>query len=160
MNTAMPWAECVAVADGTIIAVGDFTDMEAFFKTRAMTYQINDTFINDVIYPGFIEAHMHAQQSGLYNMNYAYVGYFDRHTADGEVSKGCHTPDEIIAKLREVFAKNAGKYDDQHWAERLWHRPADFRRRQAGKYQQQVAGPGFQYDPHLPEPCFRTFDDC
>lgn len=44
MNTAMPWAECVAVADGTIIAVGDFTDMEAFFKTRAMTYQINDTF--------------------------------------------------------------------------------------------------------------------
>ncbi|WP_177567278.1 amidohydrolase [uncultured Phascolarctobacterium sp.] len=115
MNTAMPWAECVAVADGTIIAVGDFTDMEAFFKTRAMTYQINDTFINDVIYPGFIEAHMHAQQSGLYNMNYAYVGYFDRHTADGEVSKGCHTPDEIIAKLREVFAKNAGKYDDQHW---------------------------------------------
>ena len=69
MNPQMPWAECVAVAGGTIIAVGDFIDMEAYFKAHAASYQINDTFINNVIYPGFIEAHMHAQQSGLYNMN-------------------------------------------------------------------------------------------
>ena len=101
MNPQMPWAECVAVAGGTIIAVGDFIDMEAYFKAHAASYQINDTFINNVIYPGFIEAHMHAQQSGLYNMNYVYIGYFDRHTADGEISRGCKTPDEIIAKLRE-----------------------------------------------------------
>lgn len=32
MNEQMPWAECVAVSDGTIIAVGDFHDMEAFFQ--------------------------------------------------------------------------------------------------------------------------------
>lgn len=115
MNEQMPWAECVAVADGTIIAVGDFHDMEAFFKTHGITYQINDSFINDVIYPGFIEAHMHAQLSGLYNMHYAYIGYFDRHTADGKISKGCKTTDEIIAKLRDVLAKNADNYDDEHW---------------------------------------------
>lgn len=115
MNKQMPWAECVAVADGTIIAVGDFHDMEAFFKTHGIHYQINDSFINDVIYPGFIEAHMHAQLSGLYNMHYAYIGYFDRHTADGEISRGCKTTDEIIAKLRDVLAKNADHYDDEHW---------------------------------------------
>ena len=115
MNPQMPWAECVAVAGGTIIAVGDFIDMEAYFKAHAASYQINDTFINNVIYPGFIEAHMHAQQSGLYNMNYVYIGYFDRHTADGEISRGCKTPDEIIAKLREVIEKNPGKYNDQNW---------------------------------------------
>lgn len=68
MNPQMPWAECVAVVGGTII-IGDFIDMEAYFKAHAASYQINDTFINNVIYPGFIEAHMHAQQSGLYNMN-------------------------------------------------------------------------------------------
>ena len=67
------------------------------------------------MYPGFIEAHMHAQQSGLYNMNYAYVGYFDRHTADGEISRGCRTPEAIIEKLSEIVAKNPGKYNDQHW---------------------------------------------
>ena len=89
--------------------------MEAYFKAHAASYQINDTFINNVIYPGFIEAHMHAQQSGLYNMNYVYIGYFDRHTADGEISRGCKTPDEIIAKLREVIEKNPGKYNDQNW---------------------------------------------
>ena len=115
MNPQMPWAECVAVAGGTVIAVGDFIDMEAYFKAHAASYQINDTFINNVIYPGFIEAHMHAQQSGLYNMNYVYIGYFDRHTADGEISRGCKTPDEIIAKLREVIEKNPGKYNDQNW---------------------------------------------
>lgn len=115
MNPQMPWAECVAVAGGTIIAVGDFIDMEAYFKAHAASYQINDTFINNVIYPGFIEAHMHAQQSGLYNMNYVYIGYFDRHTAEGEISRGCKTPDEIIAKLREVIEKNPGKYNDQNW---------------------------------------------
>ncbi|MFQ9523223.1 MAG: hypothetical protein ACLR2G_06680 [Phascolarctobacterium faecium] len=32
MNPQMPWAECVAVAGGTIIAVGDFIDMEAYLK--------------------------------------------------------------------------------------------------------------------------------
>lgn len=80
--------------------------MEAYFKAHAAYYQINDTFINNVIYPGFIEAHMHAQQSGLYNMNYVYIGYFDRHTADGEHFQRPQTPDEIIAKLREVIEKN------------------------------------------------------
>ena len=34
MNPQMPWAECVAVAGGTIIAVGDFIDMEAYFKEK------------------------------------------------------------------------------------------------------------------------------
>ena len=115
MNEQMPWAECVAVADGIIIAVGDFIDVEAFCRANGITYQINDTFINNVMYPGFIEAHMHAQQSGLYNMNYAYVGYFDRHTADGEISRGCRTPEAIIEKLSEIVAKNPGKYNDQHW---------------------------------------------
>ena len=156
MNPQMPWAECVAVAGGTIIAVGDFIDMEAYFKAHAASYQINDTFINNVIYPGFIEAHMHAQQSGLYNMNYVYIGYFDRHTADGEISRGCKTPDEIIAKLREVIEKNPGKSE---LAQYLWYRSADLGRRQAGKHQQQMARPGFQHCTHLPEPCFRPFDD-
>lgn len=41
MNPQMPWAECVAVAGGTIIAVGDFIDMEAYFKAHAASYQIN-----------------------------------------------------------------------------------------------------------------------
>lgn len=48
-------------------------------------------------------------------MNYVYIGYFDRHTAEGEISRGCKTPDEIIAKLREVIEKNPGKYNDQNW---------------------------------------------
>ena len=38
MNPQMPWAECVAVAGGTIIAVGDFIDMEAYFKAHAAYY--------------------------------------------------------------------------------------------------------------------------
>lgn len=115
MAQDMPEAQAVAVQDDQIVAVGCLDDMQIYFDRNKIDYTIDKTFVDNVIYPGFIEAHMHAQLSGIYNMSHIFLGYFDRSTADGGISKGCQSPEEIIVKLQKVLADNPGKYNDQQW---------------------------------------------
>lgn len=114
MNDRLPQAQAVAVVQGTIAAVGPWREMQQYLGRAGVRYEVDDAFAGAYLLPGFIEAHMHAQHSGV-SMNHVYVGYFDRHDPAGGIVKGCRSVEEIVARLREAYHKNAGRYDDRYW---------------------------------------------
>lgn len=114
MSDVIKEAEAVAVENGKIIAVGSLNQVIKMLDAKGYTYEINNDFKDNVILPGFIEAHMHCQYAGV-NYSHVYVGYFDCHSPSGEVIKGCKTVDEIIGRLKEAYESNKDKYDDNQW---------------------------------------------
>lgn len=57
MSRANPRAEAVAVRDGMILEAGRIADMEPWLNTGEV--QIDDRFADKVIFPGFIDPHLH-----------------------------------------------------------------------------------------------------
>ena len=57
METAIPEATAVAVADGRILAVGDLESLKPWTDGRKVTY--DSTFENKIVLPGFIDPHVH-----------------------------------------------------------------------------------------------------
>lgn len=102
MNPQQPYATAVAVQDGKILSVGDLEAMQPWLQRYAHT--IDDRFSDAVILPGFIEAHMHPQITGLL-WKKLYVGYFDRISPDGIFCKGLKTKQEVIAALKDAVAQ-------------------------------------------------------
>lgn len=107
-------AEAVAVFDGKILAVGLQKEVEEALRVRGLTYELDKRFQEQIILPGFIEAHMHVQYAGV-NLNHVYVGYFDRYSPEGQLIKGCTTIEDILARLKETYEANPDKYDDKNW---------------------------------------------
>lgn len=115
MNDRLPEAEAVAVdSGGRIVAVGSWKELRQYFERNGARYAVNDAFAEACLLPGFIEAHMHAQHSGV-TMNHVYVGYFDRHGPDGGIVKGCRSVEEILARLKEAYHKNPARFSDRCW---------------------------------------------
>lgn len=114
MSNVIKTAEAVAVENGKIIAIGSLNQVKKMLEAKGCKYELNDKFKENVILPGFIEAHMHCQYAGV-NYNHVYVGYFDCHSPNGEVIKGCKTIDEIIDRLKKVYEEGKDNYDDEHW---------------------------------------------
>jgi len=67
-------------------------------------FEIDRRFQNAVIVPGFIEAHMHPQFTGVLWQG-VYVGRFDRTSPDGTPIKGLETKAAVIERLRNAAAK-------------------------------------------------------
>ncbi|MEF9952552.1 MAG: amidohydrolase [Clostridium sp.] len=107
-------AEAVAVRNREILAVGSLSQITSVLNAKGLQYEINDSFKDNVILPGFIEAHMHCQYTGA-NLNHIYAGYFDRHSPEGELIKGCTNIDQIITRLKETLESNKDKYNDNTW---------------------------------------------
>jgi len=97
MDPNRPTATAVAVENGHILAVGSLAEVQASLGGRDA--QIDPTFANQVILPGFVEAHCHIQQYGVF-ARVPYVGYFDRPTPDGGTQQGLRSLDDVIARLR------------------------------------------------------------
>jgi hypothetical protein len=75
MDAIQPEATAVAVkSDGRIFSLGALADMQSWMK--AGSYTVDNTFANDVITPGMIEAHCHWTMLAVFMQN-PYVGYFD-----------------------------------------------------------------------------------
>lgn len=112
MNPQQPTANAVAVQNNKILAVGDIESMQSWFDRYA--HIVDDRFANAVLLPGFIEAHMHPQITGLL-WKKTYVGYFDRMSPDGVFHKGLKTKKEVLDKLREVVAQKKETGDTKPW---------------------------------------------
>lgn len=97
MNPQQPYASAVAVRDGKILSVGDVTSMQAWLSRY--DHEPDDRFAESIILPGFIEAHMHPQITGLL-WRRTYVGYFDRTDPDGNLHKGLKTKQDVLAALK------------------------------------------------------------
>jgi predicted amidohydrolase YtcJ len=102
MDPQRPLASAVAVCDGKILSIGESQEIQEqmISYNRGIKYNINRTFEDKIILPGFIEAHMHTQMEGLF-WQHVYIGYYDRVTPAGTLSEGCKTKQEIIKKLTE-----------------------------------------------------------
>jgi hypothetical protein len=92
LDPGTPAAEAVAVMNGKILGVGTLDEVRGWITNQE--FEIDRRFQDAVIVPGFIEAHMHPQFTGVLWQG-VYVGRFDRAAPDGTPIKGL----EPISKL-------------------------------------------------------------
>lgn len=72
MEPSLPVAEAVAVRDGLIVEVGSLETMQPWLDR--VPHHIDDTFREHVIFPGFIDPHLHPSMAAiLLNMHFATV---------------------------------------------------------------------------------------
>ncbi len=95
MNPSLPEATAVAVRDGRILAVGNLSDLRGWGA-----FDLDDTFRDKVLMPGFVEAHSHVLAGALWD--FVYTGYFDRRDPDGKLWNGCKSIAAVLARLREA----------------------------------------------------------
>jgi predicted amidohydrolase YtcJ len=98
MNPANPQGTHVAVRDGLILGVGCLDEVSGWGD-----YELDDTFKDYVLVPGFVEAHAHIMAAGI--MQLPYVGFFDRKLADGTTAPGIRSYDELLTILKEEDQK-------------------------------------------------------
>jgi predicted amidohydrolase YtcJ len=97
MNPSNPEATHVAVRDGRILGAGSLEDLTGWGE-----YDLDDTFQDKVLVPGFVEAHAHVLEGVC--AQFPYVGYFDRRAVDGTVNAGLNSRPALIARLKELDA--------------------------------------------------------
>ena len=99
MDRARPEVEAVAVLDGKILSAGNLKSMKPWLDQ--FEHEVDETFKDKVIAPGFIDPHVHNLISGIQIMQ-NYVGYFDLDNKDGGIAKGFRTREAAIARLVEI----------------------------------------------------------
>lgn len=97
MNPSNPLGTHVAVRDGQILGVGSLEEVAVWGD-----YQLDETFVDHVIAPGFVEAHAHVMEGAAGRM--PYLGYFDRPLPDGGTARGIKSFSELIERLEEIDA--------------------------------------------------------
>lgn len=101
LDSGMPDAEAIAVLDGRILHSGTFPDVVA--DLSGMNPDVDDSFGDKVITPGFVEAHCHALEEGSVAA-FPWVGTYPRRTADGGMRPGCPTLASALEHIRSVHA--------------------------------------------------------
>jgi predicted amidohydrolase YtcJ len=111
MDPARPTATAVAVENGEIVAVGTLGEVLSALRGR---WQVVDrTFANQIIVPGFVEAHSHFQAYGLYS-RVPYLGYFDRPGPDGTVLTGVTNLTALLARLQSAVSSQVRRTRQPH----------------------------------------------
>ncbi len=98
MDPGRPLASAVAVADGRIVSVGSPESMQPWL--RRVPHDIDDSFKDNVLMPGFIDPHTHLRMSGTY-MGMHYVGPITNNAPDGPQA-GLPDRDTVLGRLREL----------------------------------------------------------
>ncbi|MFL2806842.1 MAG: amidohydrolase [Paracoccaceae bacterium] len=98
MNPSNPTATHVAVSGDKIIAVGSLEDIAAWGP-----YNLNETFLEKVIMPGFVEGHSHSMEGTFWKKTYC--GYFDRKDPNGKLWEGSQTLTSLVERLKEEEKK-------------------------------------------------------
>ena len=91
----------VAVDDsGRIAGVGDLATLQGRFSKNSL----NTSFANDVIMPGFVEAHSHFQPNGMF-ATLPYTGYYTRPGITDSL-QGITSSSAMISYLKTVVQQN------------------------------------------------------
>jgi predicted amidohydrolase YtcJ len=102
LDPGTPSAEAVAVMNGKILGAGTLDEVRGWITNQP--FEVDRRFQDAVIVPGFIEAHMHPQITGVLWQG-VYVGRFDRTAPDGTPIKGLETKQAVTARLQNAAAK-------------------------------------------------------
>ncbi|MBO9449404.1 amidohydrolase [Tropicibacter sp. R16_0] len=97
MDPSKPNATHVAVQDGKILAVGGADCADAWG-----TVHHDDSLIEHVLMPGFVEGHAHMMAGSMWQ--FAYAGYHDRIDPTGRLHKGMTDIDAVVSRLRDYAA--------------------------------------------------------
>lgn len=97
MNPSRPRATHVAVRDGRILGVGTLAELDGWGPS-----QLDTTFADKILLPGFVEGHAHAMEGTLWR--YVYCGYFDRTDPNGKTWPGLKTLDAVLGRLAQAEA--------------------------------------------------------
>jgi predicted amidohydrolase YtcJ len=97
MNPTNPQGTHIAVREGVILGVGSLEEVAAWGD-----YALDTTFADQVLVPGFVEAHAHVMEGA--SALRSYLGYFDRRMPDGSIAKGVKSYAELIDRLKATDA--------------------------------------------------------
>lgn len=104
MDSAMPTATAVAVADGKILSVGSIGDLKPW--TERYSTRIDRQFEGKVMYPGFVDPHQHPLFAGVTQTSYP-LTYLPLPSPWGKPFPGVKDLNAAIAKLKEYSASMA-----------------------------------------------------
>lgn len=93
MNPSNPEGTHVAVRDGLILGVGSLDEVAGWGE-----YDLDTSFSEHVIVPGFVEAHAHVMAGGM--MLLPYMGYFERKLPDGSTAPGIKSYEALLEALK------------------------------------------------------------
>lgn len=94
MNPSMPEAQYVVVKGGRVICAGPEEIISSYPEAR-----IENCFSDDVLVPGFIEAHCHAMEGPIWD--YLYCGYFGRTDPDKKYWPGVTSYEDLLERIKE-----------------------------------------------------------
>ncbi|MFZ1063173.1 MAG: amidohydrolase [Acidimicrobiales bacterium] len=98
LDANCPLASAVAVLDERVLHVGTYQEVTE--ALRDTVFETDDRFLDDVLVPGFIEAHGHLYMDGALG-HLAWTGFDDRPRPDGTVARGCTSITAVLERLRE-----------------------------------------------------------
>jgi predicted amidohydrolase YtcJ len=95
LDRGRPTATAVAVRSGRVLGVGTVEELQRYGDAA-----IDPRFAEQVIVPGFVEAHAHSYAGALWES--PYVGFFPRTGPDGRHWDACRSVDDVIERLCEA----------------------------------------------------------
>ena len=98
MDPNMPKAGAIAVKNGKIVDVGSLKEVEEYLKGEK--YKINKTFEKDIIFPGFIDQHLHPLLSSL-ALTVDIISIEDWKLPNKEF-KASLTPEDYLKNLKDL----------------------------------------------------------
>lgn len=101
MDPGRPVADTVAIADGRVVSVGTLESLQPWL--RRYPHDIDDTFANDILLPGFIDPHTHLRLSGTF-MGLNYVGPIPSTDPRGRPVPMLPDRDAVLARLKALVA--------------------------------------------------------
>ena len=105
MDPGRPGANAVAVGDGIVVSVGSLESMQPWL--RRVPHDIDETFADKVLLPGFIDPHTHLRLSGTY-MGLNYVGPIDSTDPNGKSIKGLVDREAVLSRLYSLSKDQPG----------------------------------------------------
>lgn len=123
MNPSFPEANAVAVRDGQIVEVGTLDSMQPWLDAHPHT--IDRSFENDVIFPGFIDPHLHPSLGALLLQSH-FITAMKWALPGGEVAEPVVGHENYIRKLQIIHQSLEAGEPLLSWGyHKIWHGEVD-----------------------------------